>query len=104
MFRASAPKIKFDFENYLEYLRNQVKMADQDEEFTIYFNTTMDTELLKKKHYDAVIFSNGSVDINPLFKGKDKITCVQAVDALVNPNLIERCTKYCCSRRWNRRL
>jgi len=85
----SAPKIKFDFENYLEYLRSQVKMAEQSDQFTLSFNTTVDTALLKEKHYEAVIFCNGSVDIDPPFKGKDKIICVQAVDALVNPDLIE---------------
>lgn len=84
----SAPKIKFDFENYLEYLTGQVKEAEGKGNLRVFLNTMTDLEGLKKEDYDALVFANGSKNIDPPFKGREKIKCVQAVDALVNPELI----------------
>ncbi len=84
----SAPKIKFDFENYLEYLRHQIEEQTENPEFTLRLNEAADLETIKAAGYDAVVFANGSVNIDPPFAGKDKMPTVQAVDALVNPELL----------------
>ncbi|MDO5520653.1 MAG: NAD(P)/FAD-dependent oxidoreductase [bacterium] len=84
-----APKIKYDFENYLEYLINQIHQKEMDEAFTLYLKKEVDCDWLKKEGYDTVVFSNGSVNIDPPFPGKDKIKTIQAVDALVDPDLLE---------------
>lgn len=84
----SSPKIKFDFENYLVYLRNQVKKQENNPNLKLFMNTAADNEWLKERKYDAVVFANGSVNIDPPFAGKEKIKTVQAVDVLVNPELL----------------
>lgn len=84
----SSPKIKFDFENYLEYLRNQIEAAKENPDFTLTMGTTMDADTLKEKHYDVIVLANGSLNIDPPFKGKNKVRCIQAADALVNPSLL----------------
>lgn len=84
----SAPKIKYDFENYLNYLTNQIHEKEGNESFQLFMNKSVDCAWLKEQNYDAVIFSNGSVNIDPPFAGKDKMKTVQAVDALVDPSLL----------------
>lgn len=84
----SAPKVKFDFENYLEYLRNQIAKHAENPDFTLMMETTVDTAWLKEQNFDTVVFANGSKNIDPPFAGKDKIKNVQAVDALVDPTLL----------------
>ncbi len=84
----SAPKVKFDFDNYLEYLRNQIAKHADNPDFTLMMETTVDTAWLKEQNFDTVVFANGSKNIDPPFAGKDKIRNVQAVDALVDPTLL----------------
>jgi len=86
----STPKIKFDFANYLEYLQNRCADAVEsaDGRFTIKLNTAADPGTVKSGNYDAVIFANGSANIDPPFLGRDRIRCVQATDVLVDPSLL----------------
>ena len=84
----SSPKIKFDFQNYLVYLRNQIKKEENNPDFKLLLNIAADNSYLSDKKYDAVVFANGSVNIDPPFTGKDKIKTVQAVDVLIDPSLI----------------
>lgn len=84
----SSPKIKYDFENYLEYLKHQIYLKEETDALTLLTNTTVDSDWLIEQDFDTVIFSNGSVNIDPPFAGKDKIAHVQAVDALVDPSLL----------------
>ncbi len=84
----SAPKVKFDFENYLMYLKKQISDKENCENFNLFMNTEVHNNDLADKKYDAVVFANGSVNIDPPFAGKDKMKTVQAVDALVDPSLL----------------
>lgn len=85
----SAPKIKFDFDNYLQYLDIQVKKASEKDNFNIIYNTTVTAESLADKGYDSIIIAVGAKDICPRFPGLDKIKHVQAIDLLVNPSLAD---------------
>lgn len=84
----SVPKIKFDFENYLKYLNNQVKEAEKLPNFKVNLNTEATTEYLKKKNYDSVVFAYGTKNITPKIPGIEEVNVVQATDLLTNPKLL----------------
>ena len=84
----SVPKIKFDFENYLKYLNNQVKEAEKLPNFKVNLNTEATTEYLEKKNYDSVVFAYGTKNITPKIPGIEEVNVVQATDLLTNPKLL----------------
>ncbi|MDY3888668.1 MAG: FAD-dependent oxidoreductase [Agathobacter sp.] len=84
----SAPKIKYDFHNYLTYLCHRIDKAKENEKFHLLLNTSVDINWLKEQGFDSIVFANGSVNIDPPFPGKDQIRHVQAVDLLVDPSLL----------------
>lgn len=89
VIQGSAPKIKFDFDNYMEYLKNQVEMAKKQEDFQLRLGFLVTPEWLKEQTLDAIVFANGTRNIDPPFQGKEKVRTVQAVDLLVHPELLE---------------
>lgn len=84
----SVPKIKYDFENYLKYLENKLNIAKEMPNFKITFNTEVNTQWLKDKKYDSVIFAYGTKNIFPRIPGIEKVKTVQASDLLSNPSLM----------------
>lgn len=84
----SAPKIKYDIENYLIYLQNQIHKQKDNDCFKLLLETVVDSEWLKTQKFDAVIFANGAKEMDPPFNGKEKIKTLQAVDVLVKPDLL----------------
>ncbi len=84
----SVPKIKFDFENYLKYLQNEIQQAKEMPNFKIRLNTEVTPKWLKEQKYDAVVFAYGTKDINPKLSGIEKMKTVQATDLLSNPDLM----------------
>lgn len=89
----SAPKVKFDFENYLGYLNNLVKTAEKMPNFKITFNVEATPASLKEKNYDAVVFAYGTKDISPRIPGIEKVKVVQATDLLKDPRLLGEAKK-----------
>ncbi len=89
----SAPKIKFDFENYLLWLENEVKQAEKLDNFKMIFNQEVDAEWLKKQKFDSIVLSHGIKNACPPFKGLNEVKYVQAVDLLVNPKLADKANK-----------
>ena len=83
----SVPAIKFDFLNYLKWLEKEVEVACESGNLKLCLNTEVTVADLKDK-YDTVVFAAGSTDICPRIEGIDKIKTVQAVDLLLNPELI----------------
>lgn len=84
----SVPKIKYDFENYLYYLKNQVKEAEDRDNFKVTLNTEVTPAMLKDNNYDAIIFACGTKNVNPKIPGMEKVRVVQATDLLNAPNLM----------------
>lgn len=84
----SVPKIKYDFENYLYYLKNQVKEAEYKENFKVSLNTEVTPAMLKDNNYDAVVFAYGTKNVNPKIPGMEKVRVVQATDLLNAPSLM----------------
>ncbi|MEG2633213.1 MAG: FAD-dependent oxidoreductase, partial [Oscillospiraceae bacterium] len=84
----SVPKIKYDFENYLKYLRAEVKEAQSLDSFTLKLNTEATNDWLAKQKYDVVVFANGTSSGTPPIPGIERVKTVQATDLLLNPELI----------------
>lgn len=84
----SVPKIKYDFENYLYYLKSQVKEAEHKDNFKVSFNTEAKPSMLKDNNYDAIVFAYGTKNINPKIPGMEKARVVQATDLLNDPSLM----------------
>lgn len=89
----SVPKIKYDFENYLNYLRNQVKDAETMPNFKLSLNTEATPEFLKEKNYDSVVFAYGISNVTPRIPGIEKVKVVQATDLLAEPSLMGEANK-----------
>ena len=89
----AAPKIKFDFDNYLQYLVGQVEKASAKKDFKIEYNTAVTVESLADKGYDSIVIACGAKDMCPRFPGLDKIKHVQAIDLLVDPSLADGSNK-----------
>ena len=89
----SVPKVKFDFENYLAYLRREVEAAQGQPGFTLRLNTQASPAWLKEQGYDAVVCAIGTKAAAPRFEGADKVRAVQATDLLAKPELLEGAKK-----------
>ena len=84
----SVPAVKFDIKNYLTWLNQQVKEAEENPNFTLRMNTAATTKWLKEQKYDAIIFAVGTKDACPPIPGLDKVKYVQATALLENPELM----------------
>lgn len=84
----SVPKIKYDIENYLNYLQSEIELAKEMPNFKIMLNTEVTPEWLKEQKYDSVVFAYGTQNITPKIPGIEKIKTVQATDLLCNPDLM----------------
>ena len=84
----SVPAIKFDIANYLEYLRRQVKKAEEAGNLTVKLNCPAEVPTLKKQNFDAVVFAVGTKNAFPPIPGIDRVKTVQATDLLADPSLL----------------
>lgn len=84
----SVPAVKFDFKNYLDWLNEQVRQAQQLPNFTLRLSTPVTTQWLTEQKFDTIIFAVGTKNACPPIPGLDKVKAVQAVDLLVNPGLL----------------
>lgn len=89
---ASAPGIKFDVANYLEYLRGAVERAQKDYGLEVLLSTEATAESLKGK-YDKVVVAAGTTDTVLPLPGLDKANWQQAVAVLENPELAKGAKK-----------
>lgn len=84
----SVPAVKFDIKNYLTWLNQQVKEAEENPNFTLRMNTAATTKWLAEQKYDAIVFAVGTKDACPPIPGLDKVKYVQATALLENPKLM----------------
>ncbi len=84
----SVPAVKFDFKNYLDWLNEQVRQAQQLPNFTLRLGTPVTTEWLTEQKFDTIVFAVGTKNACPPIPGLDKVKAVQAVDLLVDPSLL----------------
>ncbi|PIE98755.1 MAG: enoate reductase [Treponema sp.] len=84
----SVPIIKFDVQNYKEYLIRNVQKAEKAGNLTVKLNTEFTAER-GKGEFDKIVVASGTDDITLPFTGLDKMRNVQAVDLLMKPELLE---------------
>lgn len=89
---ASAPGIKFDVANYLEYLKGAVERAQKDYGLEVLLSTEATAESLNGK-YDKVVVAAGTTDTVLPLPGLDKANWQQAVAVLENPELAKGAKK-----------
>ena len=82
------PKIKFEVENYRNYLAGLLENAKTKGNLSVNFNTEVNAETLKEKGYDSIIFAVGTVSSTPKIPGIEKVKSVQATELLSNPSLM----------------
>lgn len=84
----SVPKIKYEFENYLAYLKNEVALASAGGNLSLKVNTEVTNDWLKDQGYDAIVFANGTKSGMPPIPGIEEANVVQATELLVKPELL----------------
>ncbi|MDO4314010.1 MAG: FAD-dependent oxidoreductase [Eubacteriales bacterium] len=84
----SVPKIKYEFENYLAYLKNEVALASAGGNLSLKVNTEVTNDWLKDQEYDAIVFANGTKSGMPPIPGIEEANVVQATELLVKPELL----------------
>ena len=87
---ASVPKVKFDIENYTNYLKAQIA---KEPGVSVRLGVEVTNGLLKAGGYDAVVFSNGTHEGVPPIPGIDTIKYVQATDLLMDPAKLDGAKK-----------
>lgn len=85
----SVPKIKFDIDNYRQYLEHLVMETVKDGRLAFLPGTEATPELLAEKQYDAVVFCGGTKNAVPPVPGLGQVNAVQATDLLMKPGLAE---------------
>jgi len=83
----SKAAIKFEVNNYREYLERQVAEAGAELGMGYYPNTAADAASLKEKGYDTLVIAVGTKDAVPPVPGIDTAqNIVQAADLFINPH------------------
>ena len=83
----SAPKIKFDVDNYRRYLVGLVERTSNAYDLVFRPGLAADADWLIEQKYDAVVFAIGSADTKLPLPGADSAPIVQATQLLVKPEL-----------------
>jgi 2-enoate reductase len=83
----SAPKIKYEVANYLQYLENLLQQTHNTYQLKLYLSTAVTPETLKEHGFDAIVTCTGARPVRPAIEGVGQPFVVQAVDFLRNPAL-----------------
>jgi 2-enoate reductase len=82
----STAKIKYEADNYRQYLEGLVKKTGAEGNLTVRANTTATVEDLKRGGYDVIVFALGTKDAELPLPGMDMVKTVQAAELLKNPS------------------
>ncbi|MFZ5354491.1 MAG: FAD-dependent oxidoreductase [Bacillota bacterium] len=81
----SVPKIKYDMQNYVDYLNKQIEKAAVENSLNVCFNTAIDEKTLKNEQYDSIIICSGTKPVIPKVEGIELPHVVTGIDLLKNP-------------------
>ncbi len=82
------PKVKYDIENYRQFLENLLAETAKTFDLTVHMNSKTSVDDLAKDSYDSIVFAIGTEDKNPPIPGLGKVKTVQATQLLLNPELL----------------
>jgi 2-enoate reductase len=89
----SKPKIKYEINNYLNYLEGVVEKLKVNENFNVFFNKEIEAEELKAKGYDVILVATGAKQNRIPIEGIDGKNVVLAVDVLNNKDIVKDAKK-----------
>jgi 2-enoate reductase len=81
------PKIKFDVENYRQYLERLVERTGGEYDLQFLPGVSADADWLQEQGYDAVVMAVGSSEFQLKLPGVEQANLVQATELLVKPEL-----------------
>ncbi len=84
----SVAKIKYEFGNYLDYLRRTVQKLEKEANFTLKLGADVSAATLKKGGYDAILVAAGGRQSPPPVEGIERDNVHFAVDVLNDPQLV----------------
>ncbi len=87
---AGKAKIKYEIENYRNYLITQVEEMQKDKRFNLYLGTEVTIDKLKSKKYDAVVVATGTKQNKVKIEGVDGKNVAYAVDVYNNTKLFDK--------------
>lgn len=85
----SVPKIKYEYRNYLNYLKGLVEQFKKNPDFTLITGKAPSAEELKAKGYDVIMIAAGTEQLKPPIEGINNSNVYHATDVLVNPKLVK---------------
>jgi 2-enoate reductase len=86
----SVPKIKYDLQNYVEYLKNELSRVSEAHGLVAHFNTHASTESLKEGNYDTIVLCTGSKAAKLNVDGINLPHVISGVDFLKNPSAADK--------------
>jgi len=89
LIAGGVPKIKYEIQNYVEYLNGVVKNMKKDKNFELYLGKKATVATLKKENYDAIITATGAYVHRPPIKGMDSKNVYDVTEVLNNPKLVK---------------
>ena len=87
LIAGSAPRIKYDVANYLQYLRHFLERTADRCSLEARLGVEATAALLKTAHFDAVVTCTGARPAGLPVEGADKAHVIQAVDFMLRPGL-----------------
>ena len=82
----SVPQVKFDYHNYLLWLRREVDRAAASGILTLHLNTPVVSAYFQANPYDAIVYANGARKPGtPPIQGIEKVRSIDACYLLTHP-------------------
>lgn len=85
----SVPKIKYEVQNYLEYLQGVVQKMKKDKNFTLSLGKKVDSKSLKTEQYNAILTATGTTVQRPKIEGINNKNVYNVTEVLNNPKLVQ---------------
>ncbi|MEA4812176.1 MAG: FAD-dependent oxidoreductase [Anaerolineaceae bacterium] len=79
----SVPAIKYEFGNYLAWMRHQLELVKDNENFKYKPGFSADMDWRKEKKFDALVFAGGGKEISLPLKGE--LPSLSGTDLLLHP-------------------
>lgn len=83
----SAPKIKYDMQNYIDYMNAERERVTAKYQLKTVFGTVVTEAMLRAGHFDAIVICVGSKALLPKIEGVNQPHVITGIDFLKNPAL-----------------